>query len=312
MPRLEEARYLPIVERPHALAATLGTEPQVVLLAFTRLVQQGWPVAKCLVFHTRSPQPGIRAALARLQELWPSWSRGATLECAALPLEDLDSQEALVRAYRVLRQGIQGLKEAGFIVHLCVSGGRKPLALAAFLTAQFLFGPQDRLWYLYSPPEEENRDPLQLLRDPRVRLVELPVPIWTYLPAFLQAVGRYHDPWTAAEVQRLLVRQTQQGQVSRLYFERLTPAERKVVQELVCGGGTNKEIARRLGKSPRTVGHQLASVYDKLRQELGQALPIDRTTVASLFAPLLRLGQTTDDLGAKGGQKWTGEVNGDE
>lgn len=302
MPRLKGDGYLPIVKGPHALAATLGTEPQVVLLALARLVQQGWPIAKCLVFHTRSPQAGIRAALARLQELWPSWSRGADLECAALPLADLDSQEALVRAYRVLRQGIQGLKEAGFTVHLCVSGGRKPLVLAAFLTAQFLFGPQDHLWYLYSPPGKEKLDPERLLEDPRVRLLELPVPIWTSLPVFLQAVGRYQDPWTAAEVQRHLVRQTQQSHVARLYFERLTPAEQKVVQELVLRGGTNQEIAKRLGKSPRTVGHQLASVYEKLRRELGPAVPADRTTVASLFAPLLRLGQTTDDVGPSPGK----------
>lgn len=285
--------------KAHALAATLGTEPQVVLLAFKLLARQGLPVQRCLVFHTVSPQPAIREAISRLKALWPAWSQGVPLECEPLPLEDLDSPAALAMAYRVMRAGIQALKSAGFVVHFCVSGGRKPLALAAFLTAQFLFGPQDRLWYLYSPPGEEDRDPAQLLQDQRVRLLELPVPIWTHLPLFLEAVSRYQDPWTAAEIQRFLVRQAEKGQITRLFREKLTQAEREVVCELVLRGGTNRDIAHHLGKSTRTVGHQLASVYRKLRTELGPAVPMDRATVASLFAPLLRLGQMTDGMPSK-------------
>lgn len=295
-------RYPPFVEKAHALAATLGTEPQVVLLAFQLLARQGWPIGKCVVFHTLSPQPAVREALLHLKKLWPSWGQGVPLACQPLPLEDLDCQEALTRAYRVIREGIQNLKSAGFTVHLCVSGGRKPLALAAFLTAQFLFGPQDHLWYLYTPPGEEKLDPVQLLEDQRVRLLELPVPVWTYLPVFLQAVSRYQDPWTAAEVQRFLVRQAEKKRISQLFFEKLTPAEQEVVRELVLGGGTNRDIAQRLGKSPRTVGHQLASVYRKTRRELGSTVLVNRATVASLFAPLLRLGQMTDATLAENGK----------
>ncbi len=296
MPRLRKTWYIFSVAKAHALVATLGTEPQVVFLAFKLLVRQGLPLRRCLVFHTVSPQPAIREAVSHLKKLWPRWSQSVPLECKPLPLEDLDSHEALSQAYRVIRAGIQSLKHAGFTVHLCVSGGRKPLALAAFLTAQFLFGPQDRLWYLYSPPGEENQDPTQLVQNPRVRLLELPVPIWTHLPLFLEAVSQYQDPWTAAEVQRFLVQQAEKSQVFQLFREKFTQAEQEVVRELVLRGGTNRDIAQRLGKSPRTVGHQLASVYEKLRQELGPGVPVDRTTVASLFAPLLRLGQMTDGV----------------
>lgn len=282
------------MEQSHALAATLGTEPQVVLLAFAVLVRQGLAIRRCLVFHTLSPQPAIRRAVQHLKRAWPHWAPDVPLDFKALPLEDLDSQSALARAYRAIRESLQDLKNAGFVVHLCVSGGRKPLALAAFLTAQFLFGPQDRLWHLYSPPEAENEDPRQLLRDPRVCLLDLPVPIWTNMPLFLQAVSQYRDPWTAATVQRSLVRHAERSQAFELLEKKLTEAEREVVRELVVNGGTNRDIANRLGKSARTVGHQLASVYRKVRQELGPAIPVDRTAVASLFAPVLRLGQMTD------------------
>ncbi|RLG08742.1 MAG: hypothetical protein DRN68_03095, partial [Thaumarchaeota archaeon] len=70
----------------------------------------------------------------------------------------------------------------------------------------------------------------------------------------------------------------------------LTPAERKVVEELVLRGGTNAEIARRLRKSPRTVEHQLESAYRKLRAFLDWPtdFPVNRTTLVSLLSAHLK------------------------
>jgi len=271
-----------------ALIATLGTEPQVVFLAYQLLAQREKAIHRVLVFHTRSPQPEIRNAVRAVREAWQTFAPDSTLELIALPLDDLDSEEALRRAYGALREGIFRLKTQGFRLHFCVSGGRKPLALASFLTAQFLFGPEDKLWYLYSPPDVEALGMAVPTLDPRVRLIELPVPIWTELPLFLTAISQYRDPWTAAEVQRALIRRAERRRWEEFFHQRLTLAERRVVQALVLHGGSNVELAQKLGKSPRTVGHQLASVYRKLRSELGEKVPIDRATVASLFAPILR------------------------
>ncbi len=280
--------YHPFVVGKAALIATLGTEPQVIFLAYQLLLQREKAIPRVLVFHTRSPQPEIRSAVRAVREVWEAFAPGSTLELIALPLDDLDSEDALRRAYRALREGIFRLKADGFVLHLCVSGGRKPLALAAFLTAQFLFGPEDKLWYLYSPPDVEALGMAFSTPDPRVKLIELPVPVWTELPLFLTAIGQYRDPWTAAEVQRALIRRAERRRWEEFFHQRLTPAERSVVQALVLHGGSNVELAQKLGKSPRTVGHQLASIYRKLRSELGEKVPIDRTTVASLFAPILR------------------------
>jgi DNA-binding NarL/FixJ family response regulator len=69
----------------------------------------------------------------------------------------------------------------------------------------------------------------------------------------------------------------------------LTPAEKRVVEELVLRGGTNKEIAHRLRKSPRTVEHQLESAYRKLRafSNWPPDFLVNRTTLVSLLAPSL-------------------------
>ncbi len=281
------------MSKGEALAATLGTKPQVVLLAFSLLARQGVHIRKCLVFHTRSPRLDIQRALKYLRETWPSWSNRVPLDFKSFPVDDLNSPEALRQVYRVIHEGIQDLKNAGFNVHLSISGGRKPISIAAFLTAQFLFSSSDHIWYLYTPPNEEDADPAQLLRNPRVRLIDLPVPVWTDLPLLLRAVGQYHDPWTAAEVQRSLVQQADQCRFAEIFQGKLTKAEREVVRALILYGGTNKDIAQRLGKSPKTVSHQLASVYQKLRKELGN-VAVDRTAVASVFSPILRIGQMTD------------------
>lgn len=285
--------YLQGVPGRDALAATLGTEPQVVLLAFSLLVRHGINIERCLVFHTSPSQPDIQRALRLLKKAWSKWSDRVPLELKSFPVNDLDSPDALRQVYRVLHEGIQNLKKAGFSVHLSISGGRKPISIAAFLTAQFLFSSSDHIWYLYTPPGEEDTDPAQLLQNPRVRLIDLPVPVWTDLPLLLHAVSQYHDPWTAAEVQRSLVQQADQSRLAELFHRKLSKAEKEVVCALVLHGGTNKDIAKKLGKSPKTVSHQLASIYRKLREELGD-VAIDRTAVASVFAPILRIGQMTE------------------
>lgn len=274
------------MRRESALIATLGTVPQVVLLVFELLSKNGEDLRHSLVFHTRSPR--VLRAVQALKEAWSRCAGHVPLELVSLPSEDLDSEEALRRAYGAIREALQHLKARGLRAHLCIAGGRKPLALAAFLTAQFLFGPEDKLWYLYSPPEVEEAGLTIALTDPRVRLIELPVPIWTELPVFLEAVSRYGDPWTAAQVQRSFVRESERRRWQEFFQRKLTKAEQKVVCALVLQGGTNAELAQKLGKSARTVGHQLASVYRKLRAELGPHVPVDRATVASLFAPFLR------------------------
>jgi DNA-binding NarL/FixJ family response regulator len=57
-------------------------------------------------------------------------------------------------------------------------------------------------------------------------------------------------------------------------FESLTPAEARVAS-LVAVGGTNREIAQRLGVSVRTVANQVASILRK--QKLGSRFELVRT-----------------------------------
>jgi len=274
-----------------ALVCTLGTEPQVLTLSLSHLLAQGIPIVEAVGLYSRSSDPTLRAAVDTLRSSWGGLPFGNTvqLKLDEIPIRDLDSPAALKTAYRVIRKRISAYKTLGWSVHFNIAGGRKPLALCAFIVAQFLFSSHDHLWYLISSPA--------LVRSRRLlgnldeyRLIELPVPRWSETGPLLAALSRYDDPWIVSAIQRKLIRQEERHRWELFFNAVLTSAERRVVRELVLHGGTNHEIASRLRKSPRTVGHQLSSVFRKLRGFLDFPAvgSIDRTALVALLAPYFR------------------------
>jgi len=278
-------------EHGAALIATLGTEPQVLTLSLQELLACGENVVIAVGVHSRGEDSGIATAVERLRREWcslPFRSR-VELRLEEIPTADFDSKPAIKLLYRKLKELVAECRGRRLRVHLNVSGGRKPMGICALLVAQLLFGPEDRLWYLVSSRELVESKALLADRG-KYRLIEIPVPLWTEAEAFLKAISRYDDPWAAVELQRRLKHREEVERWRHFLADVLTPAERKVVEELVLQGGTNRDIARRLGKSPRTVEHQLESAFRKLREFLDwpRDLPINRTTLASLLAPFIR------------------------
>ncbi|MBC7098292.1 hypothetical protein H5T52_04130 [Candidatus Bipolaricaulota bacterium] len=294
------------MERKSALVATLGTEPQVLTLCLQGLIARGEKIVKAVGVHSQSRDPAIAEGIVRLKEEWSSlpFGRKVQLEMEEVPVTDFDSDRSLKLLYRDLKDLIASLRSQGLRVHLNLSGGRKPMGICALLVAQLLFSPEDKLWYLISSRElVESR---ALVADRRhYRLIEIPVPLWTEAEVFLTALTRYDDPWAAVELQRRLKHREEVERWRVFFTSVLTPAERKVVKELIQCGGTDAEIAGRLGKSARTVGHQLSSAFRKLREFLGwpEGLKIDRTTLVSLLAPHIReinltsIGKVPEDGG---------------
>ena len=279
------------MERKAVLIATLGTEPQVLTLCLQELLARGERIVEAVGVHSRGGDPAIAAAVERLRREWSSlpFGREVELKLVEVPVADFDSERSLVLLYRRLKDLVASSRSRGLRVHLNLSGGRKPMGICALLVAQLLFGPEDRLWYLISSPElVESRAFTAERRE--YRLVEIPVPLWTEAEAFLDVLSRYEDPWAAVELQRRIKHREELERWRHFLEHVLTPAERRVVKELVLQGGTNAEIARRLRKSPRTVEHQLESAYRKLRTFLDwpENFPINRTTLVSLLAPFVR------------------------
>ncbi|MCS7171987.1 MAG: CRISPR-associated protein Csx14 [Armatimonadetes bacterium] len=280
-----------------ALVATLGHEPQVVTIALDRLLAQEYRIREVLVVHTDAP--AVRSGLEALHREFASGHypgirfRPIPVEGSAGPLEDFRTEEDVVALLRVLYRVVRDLKRTGTGVHLSLAGGRKVMGVAAMVVAQLLFGPEDRVWHLLSegwaPGRERRMHP-----EPgeAVWLVPVPVLRWTDSGVMLAALADLDDPVEAIRRYEEIVRGERMRR-RREFVERwLTKAERDVAR-LACQGLDNAAIARRLGRSPRTVANQLSAVYDKLEDWLGFAgPPASRALLLAELAPYFALAES--------------------
>jgi len=256
-----------------AVVATLGAEPQVVTLTLDQLLRRGRRIGEVRVVHTCGPTVLEGLDLLRREFQGDSYPgitlRAVPCEGEGGPVEDFRTSEDVGALLRVLYREVRELRRMGFLVHLSISGGRKVMAVAGMVVAQLLFGPDDRVWHLltetWAPGAQRQ---MHLPSEEPVWLVEVPVLRWTDSPAMLSAIAELGDPMEAIRRYEELMKSDRMRR-RREFVERwLTPAEREVVR-LACEGLDNLRIARRLGKSERTVAHQLTAVYGKLTEWLG-------------------------------------------
>lgn len=276
------------------LIATLGTEPQVVTIAVDGLQQKGYPIAEVCVVHTAAE--AVNDALAVLAR---EFERGAYPDVvlrtvpvigAEGPLDDFRDERAVSELLGILYREVRQAKRLALPVHLCISGGRKVMAIAGMVVAQLLFGPDDRVWHVLSEhwrPGSKRR--MHLAPNEKMWLVNVPVLRWTDSVALLRSIADLDDPIEAIRRYEAFVRSEQMRRRQEFVRRWLTRAEAEVVR-LACAGLDNATIARRLRKSERTVANQLTSVYAKLSDWLGSPLrQPDRSVLIAELAPYFGL-----------------------
>ncbi len=241
----------------YAFIATLGQRPEAITVAFDRLTEQ-YHYDLLAVLHTEPHTSGIAQAFAdlcavcdrdypRLQTRFHeiTYSDGSPL----IDIEDRQSAEAYHRAaLHVLYQ----YRREGYRLHLMIAGGRKAMSIYAMLAASLIFEPpHDRVWTVLSP-ESMMAQPGQFhipagMRD-QVQLVDLPLRPARVAPG--------------TDVEALLERPSSRSQS---FLDKLTEAERELAKLLMENPyATNEELAKIAGKARRTIGNQLASMYDKM------------------------------------------------
>lgn len=126
-------------------------------------------------------------------------------------------------------------------------------------------------------------------------LVPVPVLRWTDSQVMLAALAELDDPGEALRRYEEIVR-SERMRRRREFVERwLTPAERDVVA-LACQGLSNGAIARRLGRSYRTVANQLTAAYQKLQEWSGFASPaVSRAVLVAELSPYFALAEPRGD-----------------
>lgn len=250
------------------LLATLGTEPQVVTAATDLLRRQGMKLAEAQVFHSvAEPGSPIAQAVERLRQ---EFDQPGSLPLRLLPLADpsgrpladVQSPPDIEAAFRFLYRQVRLLKQQGWRLHLCLAGGRKPLALFSLAVAQLLGEAEDRLWYLHSTPDFLSSK--RLHPEPgEAELIPIPYILWNRLaPAWL-TLPEADDPYAAVERVRELQLAERLEQARSFVLGALTPAERRTVLLLVRDGLDDQALGEQLGVSPRTVESQLRAAYQK-------------------------------------------------
>lgn len=270
------------------LIATLGSEPQVVTLALDLLLMKGYEIREVIVVHTVAEI--VRQAVARLEQEFRGKQgprlRPVRIEGGDGPVIDIVRESDTAALLRTLYQVVLAEKRAGRLVHLCIAGGRKPMAVYGMVVAQLLFDEDDRVWHLLSEGWQPGDERVMHVRPgDRVWLVPVPVLRWSSVSPVLTELARREDPWEAIQAQRA-IREAEDWRRKREFVDRwLTPAEREVVR-LVCQGLDNAAVARRLGKREKTVANQLTAVYKKLHEWRGfrTDIPVSRSLLVAEFA----------------------------
>jgi DNA-binding CsgD family transcriptional regulator len=173
-------------------------------------------------------------------------------------------------------------------VHLSIAGGRNSMVVYGASTAQMLFDPGDRLWHILSTADFERTGLMHRRRRPDATLVPIPVLQWSAISPVLTALVREQDPFRAIAAQEQLVKRQADRERERFLREALTAAEWRVLGDYVTHGGTDREIARRLAISHRTVSTHLHRIYGKMRAFFNyDPAVVGRDTLMHQFAEFL-------------------------
>lgn len=270
------------------LICTLGTEAQVVTMTLHLLTQKGEQIDKVCVIHTDNNYEPLKSAIETLtnaiDSLFPEiifesviFSDGVRL------LSDTSTEEELEIAFRNIYNQVQKAKKAGETVYLNIAGGRKIMGVYGCTTAQLLFEPQDKLFYLVSPLEVVQSRRLLPGPDDNLRLVSVPIMRWSGAPLAITEIGCYLDPKQAISTINSKAEANFQAKLYNFLHENLTPAEKMLVRTTVANPTwTLKKLGQHLNKKPKIVDAQFQAVYEKLKLNF-EINDVSRPTLNRLF-----------------------------
>jgi CRISPR-associated protein Csx14 len=281
------------------LVATLGGQPQIVTFALDALLARGEPITDVYLIHLSLASPRTRQALNRLQQEFPNdyyahtnrrcRLRRAPVSVNGVELTDIRTAADAEVAWQSIRTLIADLKNEGRRLHLCLSGGRRMLALLAMSAAALLCDHQDRIWHMYTPEETLQRvkDGAMMHVNPSdgVQLIQAPIVPWsTYFPA-LRALALTSMQAVQEQLQRLIAIDEPQ---CRQVWERLSPRQRDVLRAFAKGMRPD-EVANHLNITLNTVNTHKTAILSECRVawNLPDNAPLDYRFLRERFAGFL-------------------------
>ncbi len=268
---------------PSTMVSTMAGGPQVVTFALDDLLGRGETIQNVIIVHL-SPQadPVAEAAIATLTAEFqgdayagrPCRLRFFPIRKGNVRLDDIRDEGDANAAWSAIYGLIAELKAQGQRLHVCISGGRRMLALQAMSAAMLHFDHDDRLWHMYTPREflkqAGNGAIMHAKPQDGVRLIRVPMMPWgAYLPGLRQLA----QP-TPNAVMTTQARALGAGEHARCQraIERLTPRQIDVLHAFAAGQSP-QDVAESLGITLKTVDTHKTAILAECRVTWG--LPED-------------------------------------
>jgi CRISPR-associated protein Csx14 len=274
---------------PVAFVATLGGKPQVYTYALDALIaRHRVTVSHAAALHLSTRNDARQAdCLARLErEIRAHYApaprfhatviraepRSAVLREHRAPgpaIDTVDDPRAPDAIWLTAQRLIEAYKEQGCVIHLCVTGGPRLLALQTLSAASLLLESHDVCWTVNAPPKlrerveregllhmpAEHRDAVQLIRVPLM-------PLGGMFP-HLRAAARLTPQDLIAEGSRQL--DAQERARCKQVLRNLAPRAREALRAFARGAASVGEVARALGVTVATIDAYKTQIYDECR-----------------------------------------------
>lgn len=268
------------------LVATLGGQPQVITFTLDELLARGFLIREVIILYLAAEGGRVNRALERLQaEFEGDRYRGQPCRLRPMPirvglnrLHDIQNDQDVVTTSDMLRELISRLKRERYQLHVCLSGGRRMMALLLVPLAMTHFGYGDRLWHLYTPAEfqAQARDGQVMHARPEdgVRLLQVP-----FVPLGALGGSASLDQPAAQPDQTAWSR-------CRAVLVKLSQRQRDVLR-LLASGQTPQQVANQLSISIKTFNSHNSAILAECRLvwEVPPEQRLDYHFIQSHFGP---------------------------
>jgi CRISPR-associated protein Csx14 len=280
------------------LIATLGGQPQVVTFALDALLAQGEEISEVYIVHLSLDDPRTRRAFTRLQQEFVDDHyagrrcrlRRAPILLSGAALDDIRNEAGAEATWQSVRNLIAVLKAEGRRLHLCLSGGRRLMALLALSAAALLCDHQDRIWHMYTPDDVRRRAAggaiMHVTPDAGVQLIQTPVVPWgAYFPA-LRTLAQTSMEAASAQLRQFTVRDDPRCQQ---VYDRISPRQRAVLHAFAAGLRPD-EAAAHLHITLSTVNTHKSAILAECRiaWALPENHPLDYRFLRERFADFVQ------------------------
>ncbi len=272
--------------------ATLGGQPQVITFALDALFDRGEQIRELYVLSLNRDRERTRQAWQRLQrEFVDDYYGGRRCRLQRIivtrdgnELDDIRTDADVNAAFRAIRDLVVSLKNEGRRLHLCLSGGRRIMAMLAVSVAVLFCDHYDQIWHVYTPEATLDRvkGGAHMHLDPAngFRLLRFPIMPWG---AYLPALRTFADP--AAIRQRMPGIAPDDEPRCRQVWERLSNRQRDVLRAFAMGRRP-EQAAEDLCISLSTVNTHKTRILSECRTAWGLSRnePLDYRFVREHFA----------------------------